>query len=1025
MSTSPATARLLLAAIAALAIAPGLPSPPAGAQTPAGAASTAAAAESVLSADEARQFQGQVQPLLERLCFRCHGAAEMKSGIRLDLLDTSLDDRQFRLWQGVLKQLDEEAMPPEDELQPTKDERQQLTAWIRRALEAAQLRQAQKNGSVRRLTVSQYRNTLRDLLQLQEDFTDILPPDPLSKDGFANNGQTLELSPLQVEAYFDIADQALAAGLIDVDAAQRQPVIQNFRVDLGASINPNPCPDNLVLGALSVLLANQDFVVTELSPDKPFAYQPFAMRRAYEFIEGYQGNDTVREWRKFDSIYHSVFACMRGTNGYPKGEAYRTVPAGLLLRPAIPSPEIFGESSTYGPRANFKISLRELPDHGNFRVTVKAARYRDALLLDAGAPLLSGDDRVALEAAELSASAPATVTMAAAGIYQVAVRFVPGEDQILSLDLGERNFSGQLFPTTTPRPAEDGDEAARTAAFLLVRLPAGPLACQVRYGDNSRLRNIELVRIADDSPAAEQFRQFEQRAPWLGVHLGLRRDCGSTLGPVGSPQVVESYEPQEYVFEGAIRDFPSPHVEQDNVNYLAGIREIGVRSEFIDGRDMPRLLIQSVEFEGPYYETWPPAAYRNIYLESEHSDDPPAYAREIIRSFATRAFRRPLVTDEEAALFAVWQTSFAAHGHFQRGIHDALLVVLTSPQFLFLMETSQGPEPEPLDAYELAAKLSYFLWNTAPDDRLLELAAQNQLHAALDAEIERLLDDPRSMQFLREFTSQWLSLDKFDVVEVNQQRFPQLTRDTRRHLREEPIQWVQYLISENLPLRHLVESEWLLANDVVANYYSLSSRPERGFTFVPVRHGQEQLGGVLSQAAILAGLSDGRESNPVKRGAWLARKILAEPPDDPPPNVPELKEDEGANLTLREKLERHRNQAGCAKCHAGIDPWGLPLEDYSAGGLRKLSEQIDSQATLPDGTSIENALALKAYLAQDRIDQVAFSFLKHLASYAVGRSLNYSELVSLRKNGLEWKSRAYPTRDLLRQVIKSELFLTK
>ncbi len=121
----------------------------------------------------------------------------------------------------------------------------------------------------------------------------------------------------------------------------------------------------------------------ELKPTKPFDFQPFSMRIKHEFIEGYVGNDTIRAWKKFDSIYHSVFACVRGTPGYPKGEAHEAVPNGLLLRPAIPSGEIFGQSNTYGPMANFKISLRELPEHGNFQVTVKAARYDDALLLEA------------------------------------------------------------------------------------------------------------------------------------------------------------------------------------------------------------------------------------------------------------------------------------------------------------------------------------------------------------------------------------------------------------------------------------------------------------------------------------------------------------------------------------------------------------------------------------------------------------------------------------------------------------------
>src|SRR5262249_44455976 len=164
-----------------------------------------------------------------------------------------------------------------------------------------------------------------------------------------------------------------------------------------------------------------------------------------------------------------------------------------------------------------------------------------------------------------------------------------------------------------------------------------------------------------------------------------------------------------------------------------------------------------------------------------------------------------------------------------------------------------------------------------------------------------------------------------------------------------------------------------MADEVVASYYNLADRTESGFQFVRIRHENENLGGLLTQAGILAGLSDGRESNPVKRGAWFARKIIAEPPDDPPPNVPKLPEDDGAQLTLRQKLERHRNQEGCAKCHSGIDPWGLPFEQYDAGGLFKTDPAVEARSKLPDGTEVENLAGLKSYLTRDRIDQVAFS----------------------------------------------------
>ena len=363
-----------------------------------------------------KSFAQDVKPFLNHYCVRCHNPDKLKSGVRVDQLDAVLGDQHLRLWQQIQKQIGNGAMPPEDEVQPTDAERQRMVGWIQKGLEIARLRPTPKNGTTRRLTVSQYRNTLRELLLLEDDLTDSLPPDAVSRDGFLNNKETLHVSPLLLEAYYEIAEIALNRCLVDPSI---KPTIQNFRVDLGLSINPQPFPDNLILGADSLLLGNADFVVNQLTPSKPFDFEPFFMQTKYRFIEGYEGNGTVRGWRGYDSIYHAVFACMRGSGGYPKGLAYSTVAGGLLLRPAIPSAELFGVESTYGPKANFKISLRELPDHGRFRITVMAEKYNDGLLLDPRDIPQSSEGAPAVLCRD--PETPQTVMIQSPGIYQVDV----------------------------------------------------------------------------------------------------------------------------------------------------------------------------------------------------------------------------------------------------------------------------------------------------------------------------------------------------------------------------------------------------------------------------------------------------------------------------------------------------------------------------------------------------------------------------------------------------------------------------
>jgi len=239
--------------------------------------------------------------------------------------------------------------------------------------------------------------------------------------------------------------------------------------------------------------------------------------------------------------------------------------------------------------------------------------------------------------------------------------------QEVTLTLGERAFTGGLAQP----------------AFLAVRLPAGPLKMDAQMTGMTDIDHVVLTPLPATHDLMKRFLVFEKRSPYIGVHLGFRRDCGSTFTPVGAPQTVGSTKLTRYVFEGAMRNFPNTEVEKDNVNYLAGVREIGVRSEYTDGRDMPRLLVRSVEFEGPFYDSWPPAPHRSIFIDSANKQQGgAAYALDILRNFATKAYRRPATTEEVTSLMNVYRKSANSGRAFQDSVKDALQVVLTSPQFL-------------------------------------------------------------------------------------------------------------------------------------------------------------------------------------------------------------------------------------------------------------------------------------------------------------------------------------------------------
>ena len=1192
----------------------------------------------MLPADEIKNsFDKEIKPLITKFCVDCHNPDNMESGIKVTHLDGNLKGRSLFLWEEIAEQLESEAMPPEDETQPSPEQRKLITDWIERAIRTAKSKPDEKNGSIRRLTVSQYKNSLNELLGIKEDFTKILPPDSISKDGFLNNSSDMILSPLLIEAYFDVAQKALDSVIVDEKA---KPTIQNFRLELGKDINANPIREKLILGALSMLLPSRDFVVTQPKPKKDFPFEPFAMRTKFRFHEGYAGNSTVRGWREYDSIYHNVFACVRGNGGYPKGLPYELIEQGLLLRPAIPSAELFGVESTYGPKSNFKISLRDLPNHGNFRVKVTAAKYDDGLLLERGArEYETNADSLVVN----NPSAPSNLKVNKAGAYRAQVYFKsetpvkPDGSRLAEGQIGKWDFTepqlakgklesgakvvdtpfgkglrlnGKASSYSQQRPKSQGNsfnigkgeftiaawirpEKLRQAgifslggygyahgfvfdmpnqkgilrietankqnqangtvqsamgiiragkwqhvaavvkrgdnqtelfvngfsvakgtindadldnpettlhigrvenanvfkgdidevyffnralekpelealiepgrklaeppnkdvgqkltlriddrsftgnlnqpAFIDLRLNSGTTIISTKYSGKTALDKVVFVPLPKNSDEQNRFNRFASRTPNLGVHVGLRRDCGSTLTRVGDPVPIENTNLANYFFEGAINNYPSPDVEKGNINYLAGIREIGVRSEYTDGRDMPRMLVRSIEFEGPYYETWPPKAHQNIFIESASKSDsqsklqsnPQKYAKEIIANFATRAFRRPINDEELTAITKVFKDSFADSGDFVESIKDSLLIVLTSPQFLFMLEDSATPKPEPIDEFELASKLSYFLWNAPPDQQTLDLAKSKNLKQSIDQEIDRLIDSDRFSAFVDEFAKQWLQLEKLSTVETDRRRFPKLTRDTKVHLAKEPARYLEHLLRTDAPIRELIQSDYIVANEVTAAYYDLADKVETGFRYTKVPHHNDNLGGILTNAGILASLSDGRESNPIKRGAWFSRKIIAKPPQDPPPNVPELAE-ENEHLSLRERLEQHRNQKGCLKCHSGIDPWGIPFEQFDAGGLSKKNRKsYDPRSKLPDDTNVANLNELKNYLVTRQQQQVVFSFLKHLTVYAIGRPLTYNEIEFLKKESLQLKADGYRMRQLIHFVVNSPMFMEK
>ena len=406
-----------------------------------------------------------------------------------------------------------------------------------------------------------------------------------------------------------------------------------------------------------------------------------------------------------------------------------------------------------------------------------------------------------------------------------------------------------------------------------------------------------------------------------------------------------------------------------------------------------------------------------------------ACATEILSTLARRAFRRP-VADEDVDRLLVFYERGRDGGSFDTGIEMALRRLLVSPEFLFRVERDpDGVAPGEnyrVSDLELASRLSFFLWNSIPDDALLDLAEQGDLSepATFDAQVERMLADPKSDALTSSFAGQWLMLRNAAAVQPDEDLFPDFGEGLRQGFRRETEMLFDSVLRENRSTLDLLAADYTFVNERLARHYGIPGI--RGSRFRRVQLDQEARGGLLGHGSILTVTSYGNRTSPVNRGKWVLENILGTPPPPPPPDVPELETGEGGEvLSMREAMEAHRANPVCASCHQLMDPVGLSLENFDAiGRWRDRSETrlaIDATGELPDGTEYEGPAGLKAALLRHP-DRFVTTVTEKLLTYALGRGVEYYDAPTVRAIVREAAADDYRLSTLIKGVVRSTPF---
>jgi hypothetical protein len=444
-------------------------------------------------------------------------------------------------------------------------------------------------------------------------------------------------------------------------------------------------------------------------------------------------------------------------------------------------------------------------------------------------------------------------------------------------------------------------------------------------------------------------------------------------------------------------------------------------------------LVDRIVVSGPYNVTGrgdTPSRDKIFACHPTSSQDEEPCARTILTSLGRRAFRRP-VTDADIKPLLAFYESGRREGDFDRGIEKALRAMLVSPSFLFRIERDPaGAAPGAsyrITDYELASRISFFLWSSIPDDQLLDLAAQGKLRdpEVLQQQVRRMMDDPRSEALVNNFAGQWLYLRNLEVAKPDPDVFPEFDESLRDAFKKETTLFFQNILREDHCVLELLDADYTFLNQRLAEHYGIPN--VYGSQFRKVMLTDPNRGGLLGQGSVLTVTSPPNRTSVVQRGKWILETLLGTPPPPPPPDVPELKPHgkDGRLLSLREQMELHRANSVCAACHARMDPLGFALENYDGIGKWRAKEAglpIDVSAKLPNGTVFEGPSGLKKILLTQRRDDFVSTAAAKLLMYALGRGLESYDMPAVRTISREAARDDFRMSALIAAVVKSVPF---
>jgi hypothetical protein len=880
----------------------------------AGLAAFAASTSSSPSAKSASNFKAQdfaknVQPLLVKYCYNCHGNGKHKGDVALDKYPTIADMVKGQtVWETVMHHINTQEMPPPDAMNfPDRAERERMSDWIAGTLYNYDPAHPDPGRvTVHRLNRKEYNNTIRDLIGVDFQPADDFPADN-SGYGFDNVSDVLSLSPTLMEDYLSAAgkimDQAIAT---DPIPSEKQHFAANL-MQFGFNADGDSGDGWMPLSALE-----EDEVAVIL----PISGGDYTVR-----VQAYNKSRGVGGGRGTPATAASTNATTALAPAASPAAAGKPILLTCMIDYTIV--HVWGITATSKEQPGIYEARISIPP-GKHRLSVENHRIRgganELQMSNGRIGVQQRNGTIMVKWVELEGPLPNQITF-----YPAKNLAVTGEGRFNAQ--GQRILEHNGEVATKFNVPKEGNYILRAKTYAQ---QAGKETTKMEFRiDGQPVQSFDVLAPATRIPTAGQ-RVF------------------STLLLEAQPQVYEfqvKLTPGQKNFSAAfVNDFADPENKDPN------LRD---RNLIIDH-------LEVVALDEPAALPPMPPQIQTLFDEAKaaNKSNPTSEkaARQIVTTFASRAWRRPVQPaemDKIMTLFAAAQKDGLA---FEASVKLPMKAILVSPHFLFRGEIQLDPNnPEsvhPVDEFALASRLSYFLWSSMPDHELTDLAAKNQLRKNLDAEVRRMLASPKSQAFVENFAGQWLEIRNLNFVAPDKETYPDFDDNLRQAMLKETDLFFASIMHEDRSVLDFLDADYTFVNAPLAKLYGIPNVTGDEFQRVSLVGTPRR--GVFTQASVLTISSNPTRTSPVKRGKWVLEELLGTPPPPPPPSVPELK-NEGQPVagTLRHQMEEHRANPVCASCHARMDPIGFGLENFDGIGRWRDAEKL--VVPKPDALALADA----------------------------------------------------------------------